>query len=434
MRATFVEHVLPNGLRIVCEVMPRVRSVAVAFLARTGARHEEPAEHGVSHFLEHMCFKGTATRSSFDINVRFDELGSIYNAFTGKEHTVYYGWVPAGRLEPQLELLADLMRPSLPPADFETERHVVLEEIAMNDDSFDRRVWNFLHETVFGSHPLGHEILGEKDTIRALPRAAMLDYHRRRYAADNLCLQVAGAVEPEALFAAAGRLCAEWSRAGTDALPQHALPPLPTGVRTLQLDRFKQQSVILLYPSVPRGHADEEHLEAFTALFGGHNSRCYWNIVQKGICTEAGAAWLSYRDCGYLALFADGEPERREEMLAALRAQAAEVTAGGFREEEVQRVKNQRRTHLALEAENPRTRVMQLADDLEIRGCPQTTEARLAAVEAVTPVSIADYLARYPITGDGLLLSCGPEEKGEKWDTTDFLPAGPAFHRVPGNQ
>ncbi len=408
MRSTFIEHVLPNGLRIVCEVMPRVRSVAVAFLARTGARHERPDEHGVSHFLEHMCFKGTATRSSFDINVRFDELGSIYNAYTGKEHTVYYGWVPADRLEPQLELLADLLRPSLPPDDFETERHVVLEEIAMSDDSFDRLVWNFLHETVFDTHPLGHEILGEKASIRALPRDTMVNYHRRRYAADNLCLHVAGAVEPEALFAAVGRLCAHWTRAGTDAQTQPPIPPLPTGVRKLKLDRFKQQSLILLYPSVPRGHADEEHLEAFAALFGGHNSRCYWNIVQQGICTEAGAAWLSYHDCGFLALFADGEPERCHDMLAALRAQAADVTAAGFRADEVQRVKNQRRTHLALEAENPRTRVMQLVDDLEVRGHPQTTEARLAAVEAVTPASLADYLARHPITGEGLLLSCGP--------------------------
>src|SRR5512140_1872032 len=95
----FAEHELPNGLRVVCEVVPRVRSAAAAFLARTGARDETSPEHGVSHFLEHMCFKGTPKRSSIEINVRFDELGAIYNAFTGKEHTVYYGWVPAGRLD-----------------------------------------------------------------------------------------------------------------------------------------------------------------------------------------------------------------------------------------------------------------------------------------------------------------------------------------------
>lgn len=407
MALTFLEHRLPNGLRVVCETMPHVRSAAAAFCVRSGARDETPAEHGVSHFLEHMCFKGTARRSSHEINVRFDELGSIYNAYTGKEHTVYYGWLPAGRVEPQIELLADMLRPSLPPAEFETERHVILEEIAMSADAFERNVWNFLHEVLFPGHPLGHEILGEKETIQALPHAALVDYHRRRYTPDNMTLVVAGAVDPQAVFAAAGRYCGDWPRGAQPGADGQIPGPRP-GTHTLKLERFRQQSVVLLYPAIPHGHPDEELLEAFTALFGGGNSRCYWNIVQKGICTQAGATWIAYRDCGYLALYADGEPERCEEMLAALRAQAAEVSAAGFREDEVQRVRNQRRTQLALEAENPRTRAMQLVDDLETRGYPRTPESRLAAVEAVTVSGLAGYLERHPITGPGVLLSCGP--------------------------
>jgi predicted Zn-dependent peptidase len=410
MTSSFVEHVLPNGLRVVCEVMPGVRSAAAAFLARTGSRHERPGEHGVSHFLEHMCFKGTDRRSSRDINVRFDELGSIYNAFTSKEHTVYYGWVPAPRLGAQLELLADIVRPSLPPEEFETERQVVLEEIAMNDDSFDRQVWNFVHEVVFGQHSLGHEVLGDRETIQGLPREAMVSYHARRYAPDNVRLVAAGAVEPEAVFAAAGRYCGAWRRSANGVLRDAGFPALPGGVHKLKLDRFKQQSVVLIYPSVPRGHAEEETVEAFTGLFGGHNSRCFWDVVQKGICTEAGALWVAYQSCGLLVFYADGEPERCEEMLAALRAEMREVSEHGVRPDEVQRVKNQRRTHLALEAESPRTRVMQLVDDLETHGQVQTAEARLAAVEAVTVQRITRYLERYPIAGDGLLVSCGPRD------------------------
>lgn len=410
MSSIFAQHELPSGLRVVCEIMPRVRSAATAFLACTGARHEAPHEHGVSHFLEHMCFKGTPTRTWYDINVRFDELGSIYNAYTGKEHTVYYGWVPAARVEPQIELLADMLRPALPPNDFETERNVILEEIAMSDDNFDRQVWNFVHETAFPRHPLGHEILGEKETIQGLPHATLAAYHGRRYAADNVYLVAAGAVEPEAIFAAAGRYCGHWER-GRNGKPAHpVVPALATGTRKLVLERYKQQSLVLLYPAVPRGHADEETLEAFTSLFGGHNSRCYWNIVQKGICTEAGAVWIAYEDCGLLALYADGEPANCAQMLAALRAQVTQVVRDGFTESEVQRVTNQRKTHLALEAENPRTRVMQLVDDLETHGRPRTPEARLAAVEAVTPRSIARYLERHPLSGAGLLLSCGPRD------------------------
>jgi predicted Zn-dependent peptidase len=410
MQSYIVEHTLPSGLRVVCEVMPQVRSAAAAFLVRTGARHEQPHEHGVSHFLEHMCFKGTTRRTWHDVNIRFDELGSIYNAFTSKEHTVYYGWVPGRRTGEQIELLADLLRPSLPPAEFETERHVILEEIAMNDDSFDRYVWNFVHSVAFDSHPLGHEVLGEKETIANLPHAVLVDYHRRRYAANNVCLVAAGAIDPAEVFAAAGRYCGEWERSLNGVATPAKLTPISDGERKLRLERFQRQSVLMLYPAVPRGGADEENIEAFTALFGGHNSRCYWNIVQKGLCTEAGAYWIAYADCGLLALYADGQPERCEEMVAALRAEAQEVYAHGVREDEVQRVRNQRRTHLALEAENPRTRVMQLVDDLETHGHALTADARLAAAEAVSTDSIMAYLKRHPLNGPGLLLSVGPRD------------------------
>ncbi len=410
MSPSFVEHVLPSGLRIVCEVTPQVRSAAAAFLVRTGARDEPPAEHGVSHFLEHMCFKGTARRTSHQVNVRFDELGSIYNAYTSKDHTIYYGWVPAGRLEEQIELLADLMQPTLPADEFETERQVILEEIAMNDDSFDRQVWNFLHQVVFGKHPLAHEVLGEKATIQALPHAVLCDYHRVRYAPDNIALIAAGAIEPEAVFAAAGRYCSAWSGRSAPRVSNQTPPAWPTGPHRLKLDRFQEQSVLLLYPSIPRGHPLEETVEALVTVLGGHNSRCYWNIVQKGICTEAGASWVAYQDCGLLVVHATGQPERCEQMLEALRTEVARLAADGVRPEELRRVKNQRRTHLALEAESPRTRVMQLAGDLLTYARPRTAHERLAAVEAVNQRTVATYLECAPLNRDPLLLSCGPRD------------------------
>jgi predicted Zn-dependent peptidase len=357
-----------------------------------------------------MCFKGTPRRSWQDITVRFDELGAIYNAFTGKEHTVYYGWTPSRRTDEQLELLADMMRPALPPEEYEMERKVVLEEIAMSDDNFDHHVWNFLHSEVFGRHPLAHEILGERETIENLPRDTMVAYHRQRYAPNNMVLLATGAVEPEAIFAAAARYCETWERQHSNGAATGEISPLKTGVRKLKMERFTQQSLVLLYPSLMSGDPDAETVEAFVSLFGGGNSRCYWNIVQRGICQQAGALWLSYADCGILALYADGEPERCEQMLAALREQARDVSANGFTRTEVQRVKNRRRTQLAFEAENPRTRLMQMIDDLETIGRVRTADERLAAVEAVSAKSIARYLSKYPIDGDGLLLSCGPKD------------------------
>lgn len=409
MQSNFHEHTLPNGLRVVCEVLPRVTSAAAGILVRTGSRHEVPELHGVSHYLEHMCFKGSARRSCRELNVRFDELGSIYNAFTGKEHTVYYGWLPAERIDDQIELLADLVQPILDPGEYETERNVILEEIAMGDDSFERHLSNFLHRVVFADGPLAHEILGEKETIAALPRDAMARYLRARYVPRHMTLVVSGAIDPDAIFAAAERYCGAW-RDGGNGLPlPDSSPPLTLRGRACEvLPQFGQQAVIEVFPALPHGCVEEETIEAFTGLFGGANSRCYWNIVQKGICLHAGAAWIAYEDCGVMALYAEGEPQRCEEMLAALRTQAAEVVAGGFRPDEVQRIRNQRRTQLALEGENPRTRLMQVIDDIETRGRPRPRADRMAAVEAVSAESIAEYLRRFPITGDGLLLSIGP--------------------------
>ena len=408
MGSAFDYHELPNGLRVVCERMPNVSSAAVGFLARTGSRHEAPHLHGVSHFLEHMCFKGTDTRDWQALNIRFDELGSIYNAFTSKDHTFYFGWVPPARAVEQIELLADMMRPALPAEEFETERGVILEEIAMNDDNFERHVSNFAHRVIFGEHPLAHEILGEKETIAALPRGHLLDYHAQRYAADNMVLIAAGAIDPQEIFAAAGRLCGGWKRSESENGVVSPPSALPTGTHKLVLPQFQQHALIIVYPSVPEGDPHEETIEAFASLFGGHNSRCYWNIVQKGICSHAGVTWLAYSDCGYLALFAYGEPERCEEMYDALCEQARDAIESGFRRDELQRVKNQRRTGLALEGETPRSRLSQIVDDLETVGHVRTLGARMAATEAVTEKHIADYLRRYPISDEGLLLSVGP--------------------------
>lgn len=410
MRSTFVENTLPNGLRVICESMPNVSSAALAMFVRTGSRHEAPDQHGVSHFLEHMCFKGSHRRSCHDINVRFDELGSIYNAFTSKEHTVYYGWVPAQRAAEQLDLLADLVRPVLPPADYETERNVILEEIAMGDDAFERHVSNFLHKAIFPNHPLAHEILGEKETIEKLPREDMAAYLRNRYTPDNITLVATGAVDAQEIFAAAGRLCSGWQRASEGAAPLAAPAPLAAGVHKLVLKQFQQQEILLVFPAPGVGAADEEDIETFVSLFGGHNSRCYWNIVQKGLAAHAGVVWLAYEGVGAIVLYAAGEPDQCEQMVKALRGQAREIMKHGFKAEEVQRVKNQRRTQLALEGESPRTRLMQVIDDVESRGAPRTIANNLAAVSAVTPKSIQRFLRKWPIDGEGTIVSVGPRD------------------------
>ncbi|MBN1489932.1 MAG: insulinase family protein, partial [Phycisphaerae bacterium] len=164
MPSPFIEETLPNGLRIVIELMPHVKSAACGFMARTGSRDEDSPLAGVSHFLEHMCFKGTPKRTWREITIDFDEMGSHYNAFTSKDRTFYYGWVRNADIGRQLELLADMMRSTLPPDEFATEKNVVLEEIAMSNDQIESLAYHLLHERVYKGGAMAWPVLGYEDS------------------------------------------------------------------------------------------------------------------------------------------------------------------------------------------------------------------------------------------------------------------------------
>src|SRR5262249_2305929 len=184
------------GLTIVMEVMPDVPSMAAGFLVRTGARDETDQVAGVSHFLEHMCFKGTPKRRWQQITIDFDNMGSTYNAFTSKEKTFYFGWVRRADMERQIELLADMMRSILPTDEFETEKKVILEEIAMSDDQIDRHLYDLVHEKVFAGHSLHWPVLGSTQTVSALARDQMQSYFASSYGPSEMGLIVAGAIDP----------------------------------------------------------------------------------------------------------------------------------------------------------------------------------------------------------------------------------------------
>ncbi len=403
----FTVHRLANGLTVVIEVMPHVHSAACGFLVRTGARDDSRELAGVSHFLEHMMFKGTAHRTWEQVNIEFDEMGSYYNAYTSKDRTFYYGWVQTADLDRQLELLADMMRSTLPTDQFDLEKNVVLEEIAMAKDDLASVAYDFLFSHLCPDNPLSWPVLGFEPTIADMSRDAMHAYFQRRYAPNNLILIVAGNVEPNAVLASVEKLCGSWS-AAADLGAARVAPQTSGGVATQVVDRFHQQAVLLAFPSVSVVDPLYEKAEATSAILGGENSRFYWNIVQKGISTRAGVFHEEYQDFGISVMFGLCEPENCEPLLEAMRAEAAQLTNDGPQDKELRRVKNLRRTSLANESEAPFYRLGQLADDMDYRGQPRPAAERLAAVDAVTAASVTEYLRKYPITGDGLLISVGP--------------------------
>lgn len=407
---TFHEHRLSNGLRVVVEVMPDVESAAAGFLVRTGARDEAASQAGVSHFLEHMMFKGTAKRTWREINVDFDRMGSTYNAFTSKDRTVYYGWVPSDRLFDQMELLADMLRPAIPPAEFDMEKNVILEEIAMSRDRIESLAFDLLMEHLFAEQSLSWPVLGYQETVRDLVHGEMTAYFNRRYAPENMVLIVAGRVEPERIFKEAERLCGGWA-AGDGVEPRRA--PSPRHGSAFQVEkRFGQQVIVVGVPAASGSSDDFETAQATSTILGGENSRFYWNIIQKGLSPRGGVFHYDFADAGVMLFWLMCDPGRANEAFDAMLAEVRAFQAGGARKDETDRVRNKRLTGLAIEAEAPYHRLTQIMDDVDYRGVPRTVEERLRQVEAVTPDAVASYLNRFPVTALPMVISVGPLEQG----------------------
>lgn len=406
MADPYTLHTLDNGLQVVIEHMPDVRSAAAGFLVRTGARDETPPLAGVSHFLEHMMFKGTAKRSWQDITIDFDRMGSTYNAFTSEDRTIYYGWVRTADLGKQIELLADMLRSTIPPEEFDTEKNVILEEIAMSKDQLEHVAVDFLQEKVFAGHSLAWPILGYEQTVRDLTRDQMWHYFQQRYAPDNMRLIVAGNVDPQEVIALAEGHCAGWKPSGTNV--PRVPPNMHTGVDVLPVDRFKQQLIVLTFPAVGARDPLAETASAVSTILGGENSRFFWNIMQTGLSPRASAYYMDYTDCGAMLLYGACQPENAEKLLDALRAEARRITREPVQEQEIDRVKNRRRTTLAVEAEAPYHRLTQLMDDMEYYGHPRTVDQMLAEVDAISVETIRDYVRRFPLDGPGHLASVGP--------------------------
>jgi predicted Zn-dependent peptidase len=402
----FVEAHLANGLRIVMEVMPQVHSAAAGFLVNTGSRDETPDLAGVSHFLEHMCFKGTARRNWRTINIAFDEMGSYYNAFTSKERTFYFGWVPAREIDSQIELLADMMQSVLPGEEFDVEKGVILEEIAMSKDSIEHTAWDLVHERLYPGHPLAWSVLGTEESVKALTRDRMYGYLRQRYSPGNIILVVTGRIDPDRIVAAAERVCGGWEPVEVDG--ERRPPTFSPGTAVQQVERFNQQAIGFAYPAPAAGHPDSEVVRAIASILGGDNSRFYWDIIQTGLALQAGVYWVAYADCGLLMLDGLCGPEKAEEFSRALEREAAKISRDGVVQTEVQRVKNRRRTGLAVEAEAAYHRLIEVVEDLCEFGRPRTVQERLAEVDAVTIDRIANYLREWPIQGEGFFLSLGP--------------------------
>ncbi len=408
-RSQFYTHQLSNGLQILGERMPDFESVAVAFHVRTGARDEpDPRVFGVSHFLEHMVFKGTEKRSAEEISLAFNNIGAEFNAFTSLEQTFYYARVLGENLAPAVELLADMMRPKLDKNEFNTERGVIIEEIARSEEVPARQAYRWLMHHYFDSHPLGREVLGSRESISAMDVEWMREYWQQRYSANNLILAVAGNFHWEQVVELAERYCSSWPRgeAGRKLAPY---APARSVTAVCQKEKLQQEQILLAFPSLGQEDPDYYAMDLACLVLGdGSGSRLFWNIHQKGLAEAAVAGLMSFEGTGMVELYATTNPTDAPQVLRLMLDELKKLEAHGVEEDELRRAKDKLISRIVLQAEHTSSRMQSLPASWISEGKLKSTEEEVADVEAVTMEKIRRTLARFPISEKLVVTAYGP--------------------------
>lgn len=392
----FLRHTLANGLTIIAECNPAAYSTALGFFVQTGARDESAEVAGVSHFLEHMVFKGTPRRSADDVNREFDEMGAHYNAFTSEENTVYYAAVLPEQQAPATELLADILRPSLREADFDTEKQVIIEEIRMYDDQPPFGGEDKCRALHLGSHPLANSVLGTVESIQQLSVDQMRDYFRRRYSPGNITLVAAGQVDFAALVAQVERLCGDWPPVATSRETPAA--ESQRGFHWFYKEAATQEYLIQL-SSGPAARDDDRFAGKLLAVVLGDDSgsRLYWELVDSGRAEQAS---LGHHDCqgaGLFAAYLCCEPEATVDNARRLAAVFRAAAADGISPAELAQAKSKVNSRVVLGSEKPRGRLFTVGGNWLQRREYRTVQQDLAAVDAVRCDQLAAVMARYPL-------------------------------------
>jgi predicted Zn-dependent peptidase len=410
----FHTHTLKNGLQIVGQPMPDFESVAVSYYVRTGSRDEyDPAMAGISHFLEHMVFKGTKTLDWQQITLEFNKIGAELNAFTSNEATVFYARVLGEYLDKAVALLSDMMYPRLDESDFSMEKEVIVNEIARSEDRPYNLTYRRMMQTYFGDHPLGHDVLGTRESIRAMHIDAMRDYWKRRYAANNLILSIAGNFEWEHIVQLAEEHCSNW-RTGDAGRVVEPYQPAHAINNVIVDPKLKQQIMILAMPAV-----DVRDPDYYAAILGGSilgdsdGSRLYWNIHQKGLAESASASVWAMEGTGILMMEANSTPDEAPRVLKLLNAELDSLLDDGIYEDELRRAKDKWISHLVLSSESTFSRMSSLASDWVTEGRLVSVDEEIARFEKITSADVLRTLKRFPVREKQVLTALGPLSEAE---------------------
>jgi predicted Zn-dependent peptidase len=372
---------LPNGLIVVSETMPRVETVSIGAYVAAGTRHESAAENGVSHFLEHMAFKGTERRSAADIAREIENVGGHLNAYTSRENTAYYCKVLKEDVGLAADIIGDILtHSSFIPEELERERGVILQEIGQANDTPDDIIFDHFQNTAFPGQPMGRPTLGTEEVIRDMKREALTGYMRHHYGPERMVVAAAGAVEHERVVDLVQRHFAD--------LPQVAPPP-PEAARYVggefrEERDLDQVHIVLGFPST--GYKDRLHYPSLllsTLLGGGMSSRLFQEIREKrGLVYSIYSFAHPFQDGGLFAVYA-GTGEKEAEELVPVTLEELRKVQTDVTQDELDRAKAQFRASLLMSLESTGSRTEQLARQIQVHGriIPvEETKARIAAV------------------------------------------------------
>jgi predicted Zn-dependent peptidase len=392
----FHHQTLPNGLDVVAELNDDAYSVAFGFYVKAGSRDETSEVSGVSHFLEHMAFKGTDRFSAEDVNRIFDEYGADYNAMTGEESTVFYASVLPEYLPQTFEVQSGILFPTLRQEDFDVEKKVILEEIGMYQDQPSSVAYDRVMQLHFGSHPLGHSVLGTAESVSNLTSGQMRKYHAEHYHAGSIILAVAGQTSWETVLELAQRHCGHWR---TGEVRRIVTPAHPVADRAFVVrDQFQQEQVIQLAAAPSCTDPRRFAAELLSVIVGDDsNSRLYWELVDPGLAESAELGFYEFEGAGAFLTFLNGSPESTRDNLETIGRLFTQLNSHGVTIEELDQAKNKVATRIVLRGERPMGRLSSLGGNWLARREYRTIEDDLSTLRSVSLDDIRELLRAFPL-------------------------------------
>ena len=404
--------VLPNGLTVLSEHMPGVRSVSFGAWVCAASLHETRSNMGISHLLEHMVFKGSERRGARDIALALESLGGSLDAYTGREHTAYQARVLDEHLPQAADVIFDLMfRPALRESDLELERGVILEEISMVEDTPDDIVFEVHGEAMWGDHPYGYSILGTPETVESLTTADLRALHRKAYRPERVVVAAAGNVTHEQLLATL--TATGWADLkGEGPLEPMIIPPIlgaQPSERTVERD-IQQMHLVMGNITVPHGDPRRHALQLVNALFGGGmSSRLFQKVREElGLAYSVHSFQSYHASAGQQGIYLGCAPDRLDEALGAVRSELALLQLTGLTAEELAMGKQQLKGQITLSMESVSARMYRAAA-VELYGEPyRPLDEVLARVDAITSGDVQSVCETFYSLDQQTIVRLGP--------------------------